>query len=345
LQEEYGYLHLMDSEWEERLEEALSSEHLFKKGVYYVLQGQNVILVDQTSGRLMIGQRLGGELHQAIEAKEGLPIQPRQTVAKKVTIQSLIRPYENLAGMTGTAWEDRREFHSAYGMKTVRFAPRVPLRMDVRPPLFFAGSEARWEAVAAEIEAEHGKGRPILVGSWSVEDSQLLSGMLKDRGVDHSVLNAVDHAREAEIIAEAGQKGSITVATNMAGRGVEIKLGEGVAELGGLHVIGGEKHLLARLDRQLAGRTARRGQPGSVQFYGALDDELLAALPEGRLRRLRTRYAGRGKGALPGTQLKRLFDTAQETYAVKFARIRWMLLTQDLAEEEAERILFGQDRI
>ena len=344
LQEDYGYLHLMDAEWEERLEEALAAEHLFKKGRDHVVRGQSILLVDQTSGRLMIGQRLGGELHQALEAKEGVLIQPRQKVARKITIQALIRPYENLAGMTGTAWEARGEFSSVYGMKTVRFAPRLPLRRERRPDLVFRDAEARWETVASEVEALHAAGRPILVGTGSVENSQILSRMLKDRGVPHEVLNAVDHAREAEIIAQAGQRGSVTVAAKMAGRGVEIKLGKGVEELGGMHVIGTERHILSRIDRQLAGRCGRRGQPGSVQFYASLEDGVLEVLPESARRRA-GKYCRRGTDPHRSRELENLFDEAQAMFAARFAQIRKMLLVQDLAQEETQRILFGQQNL
>jgi len=345
LQDEYGYLHLMDAEWEERLEEALVAEHLFNRDEHYVVQNGRILLIDQTSGRLMIGQRLGEELHQALEAKEGVPIRPRQRVAKKVTIQSLIRPYENLAGMTGTAWEARREFSSVYGMKTIRFAPRLPLRRQRWPDLFFSDPQARWEAVASEIEALHAQGRPVLVGVRSVEKSELLSQALEERGVPHEVLNAVDHAREAEIIAQAGQKGSVTVAARMAGRGVEIKLGEGVAEAGGMHVIGTERDLLGRVDRQLAGRCGRRGQPGSVRFYASLEDEVLHILPERTLKRLMRKYGRRGKGPHRSRELERLFDKAQAAFANHFARIRRALLARDLAQEQAEEILFGQQNL
>ncbi len=343
LQEEYDYLRLMDSEWEERVTEAIRAEELMRRGDHYVVQNGQVLLVDQTSGRLLIGQRLGGEAHQALEAKEGMEIRPRQSVAKKITIQSLMRPYQHLAGMTGTAWEARREFSGVYGMGTVRFAPRLKLHRHMRPQRTFAEDGARWEAVVEDIAREHERGRPVLVGTRSVERSRLLASMLEERGVSHQVLNAVDHAREAEIIAGAGERGAVTVATNMAGRGVEFKLGEGVEEIGGMHVVGTERHLLSRVDRQLAGRCGRRGQPGTVQFFASLEDELLLALPDRRLKRLRRRHSRRGETT--GRRLERTFATAQETYAARFAQIRRALLVQDLAQEEADKILFGQQNL
>lgn len=345
LQRDHGYLHQMDAEWEKRLEEALTAERLLNKGEHYVVQDDRIVLVDQTSGRLMIGQQLGGELHQALEQKERVPIRPRQTVAKKVTIQSLMRPYEHLAGMTGTAWEERKEFSSVYRMKTVRFAPRLSLRREHRPDKFFADSEARWEAVAAEIVSQRQRGRPVLVGTRSVEKSEQLSQMLKDRGVDHELLNGVNHAREAEIIAQAGQKGTVTVAARMAGRGVEIKLGEGVEELGGMHVIGTERHILSRIDRQLAGRCGRRGHPGSAQFFASTDDDVLEILPERRRRRIKRECDRRGTGSQGPDSASKAIDTAQSMFADRFAQIRRTLLVRDLAQEETERILFGQENL
>ncbi len=345
LQKEYGYLHLMDAEWEERLEEALSADHLFNRGEHYVVQGGLVVLVDQTSGRLMIGQRLGGELHQAVEQKEGVPIQPRQTVAKKITIQSLMRPYEHLAGMTGTAWEERKEFRGVYGMKTLRFEPRLPLRRHLRPDRFSADAEARWEAVAEDIAAEHARGRPVLVGTRSVEKSEELSRMLKARNVDHQLLNGVNHAHEAEIIAEAGDRGVVTVAARMAGRGVEIKLGDGVEELGGMHVVSTERDVLSRVDRQLAGRCGRRGHPGTVQYFVSADDDVFQVLPEGRRKRMKRRCEKLGSGAQSSDSLAHAVQSAQSIFAHRFAQIRRALLVRDLAQEETQRILFGQDRL
>ena len=344
LQEEFGYLHMMDSEWEERVREALAAEFLFRRGEHYVVQSNRAVLVDPTSGRLMIGQRLGGESHQALEMKEGLPIQPRQTVAKKITIQSLMRPYEELAGLTGTAWEARGEFRTVYEMNTVRFAPRLACQRVRRPDVFFIESEHRWEAVADDVTREHAKGRPVLVGTCSVDKSRTLSAMLTDRGIDHEVLNAVDHANEAEVIAGAGQRGAVTVATNMAGRGVEIKLGEGVREIGGMHVIGTERHTVARVDRQLAGRTGRRGAPGTAQFFASLEDEVLQALSERKRRRMK-RALERANGKATSPTLEHTYGTAQRIFEKRFSQIRRMLLVQDLAQEAADKILFGQQNL
>lgn len=344
LRDEFGYMHLMDGEWEERVREALTVEHLYQKGEHYVIREDMAILVDQTSGRLLLGQRLGGETHQALEAKEGLPIRPRQTVAKKVTVQALIRPYEHLAGLTGTAWEAAGEFNTVYNMATVRFAPRLKCQREVRPDLFFADDDARWEAVVKDVAREHGKGRPVLVGTTSIEKSRHLSDLLDAADVPHVVLNAVDHANEAEVIADAGNLGAVTVATNMAGRGVEIKLGDGVVERGGMHVVGTERHIVARMDRQLSGRTARRGAPGTAQFFACLEDEVSNALSERRKRSMKSKIESKA-GPASSAGLERQWRRAQGVFESRFAQIRRMLLVQDLAQEEADKILFGQQNL
>jgi preprotein translocase subunit SecA len=344
LQNEYSYLNLLSSEWEARVEEAISAELLFEKGVHYVLQNNCVCLVDQSSGRLMSGQRLGGELHQALEAKENVPIQPRQTVAKKITIQSLLRPYKHLAGMTGTAWEARREFQSVYNMKTVRFPPRLEDQTDVREPLLFSDNDARWRAVTDEIETEHAAGRPVLVGTRSVKSSEKLSDMLDQRGISHQLLNAVNEASEAEIIANAGEKGHVTVAAHMAGRGVEIALGDGVKDLGGMHVIATEFHPLHRMDRQLAGRTGRRGQPGSVRFFGCVEDDVFKSLTEREGKRLRALMPDDDR-PVDYKEVSSFIEKAQRRFARHFAQVRKKLLSRDLMREEGERILFGQDKL
>jgi len=343
--EKHGYLHLMESEWEERIQEALTAEHLMHKGRDYVVRDAGIELVDQVSGRLMVGQRLGGELHQALEAKENVPMQPRQVVVKKVTIQSLIRSYRNLAGMTATAWEDRKEFRGIYDMKTTRFAPREPLQMERGPDVFFRGSDDRWRAVSQDVAKNSRQGRPVLVGTWSVENSQRLSGLLRGLGIPHDMLNAVDHKNEASIIAHAGEKGKVTVAANMAGRGVEIPLGDGVEALGGLYVIGAERHVLARFDGQLAGRCARRGKPGKAQFYVSLEDDVFRILSPSRLARVQRRFRRMGRAPFTSRRLARIVRECQEEFRRKYAWQRRMLLVRDLAVEKADQILFGQDRL
>lgn len=344
LGERYGYMHMTQSDWEDRILEAIVAEHLFDRGKDYVVRGGEVQLVDQISGRLMLGQRLGGELHQALEAKEGASVRPRQSVVKKITVQSLIRSYEHLAGMTATAWEAGKEFHSVYDMKTVRFAPRLPLRLERLSDVFFCSAQDRMGAVADEVADSHKKGRPVLVGTWSVDESRSLSELLRARGVPHSVLNAVDHSSEAQIIAQAGQTGRVTVATSMAGRGVEIPLGEDVEQLGGLCVIGAGRSQLTRLDKQLAGRCGRRGKPGTARFYLSLEDDTFKPLTEKALARLRRRFRAAGSKPFASRKLSRLVGKCQGQFRRGYAAVRVQLLARDLAVEKTEQVLFGQDR-
>ena len=345
LQDRHGHLHQMNEDWEDRLREALEAEHLLEKGTDYVVQDDQAILIDPSSGRLMKGQRLGGELHQALETKEGLAIRSRQRVAKKVTIQSLIRPYQHLAGMSGTAWEARREFSRVYDMEAVRFEPRKPLQREWGPDQYYVDADARWEGVVEDVEQTHDAGQPVLVATRSVDGSERLSSLLADKDIEHEVLNAVNHSREAEILSEAGRKGSVTIAARMAGRGVEIKLGEGVPELGGLRVIGAQKNLVKRLERQLAGRCGRRGQPGSVQFYASLEDELMRAVPDHRVEKLKKKFGQKGSGPFTHRKLRRTFDRAQKEFRTYFRQVRESLLAQDIAEEETDKMLFGQDKL
>jgi len=344
-QHEYGYLHLMDSDWEEFLQCALMAQYLFRRDEHYVVRSEKVLLVDQTSGRLMLGQRLGGELHQALEVKEGVPIHPRHSIVKKISIQSLIRPYRRLAGMTGTAWESRREFLSVYRMPTIRFATRLPLRRQQRPDLFFCHAEARWERVAADIRSCHNRGQPVLLGTRSVKEARLLSELLEEQNVPHEQLNAVDHAKEAQIIHEAGHKGRVTIAARLAGRGVEIKLAEGVEALGGLRVIGAERHVLRRFDGQLAGRCGRHGDPGSAQFYVTLEDEVFQLLSERRRRWFEKKYGSQSRNGFHSRELEREVARSQAKFAEHFAAIRKSLLAEELAKDRAESTLFGQGKL
>ncbi len=345
LEERYGHLHQMFEDWVDRLKEGLEAEHFLEEGTDYVVQDDRAVLIEPSSGRLMSGQRLGGELHQALEAKEGLPIRDRRRVAKKVTIQSLIRPYTHLAGMSGTVWEARREFSRIYDMEAVRFEPRKSRQRRWESDLFFVDSEARWQELVRDIKDTHETGQPVLAATRSVDSSELLGSMLEEEGISHEVLNATDHAREAEILSEAGQKGSVTIAARLAGRGVEIKLGDGVAELGGLRVLGAQKNLVRRMDRQLAGRTARRGQPGSVRFYASLDDELMRAIPDDRVEKLKKSFGEGRNGPFTHRTLQKTFDRAQREFKRYFRQVRESLLAQDIAEEETDKMLFGQDKL
>ncbi|MCF7890594.1 preprotein translocase subunit SecA [Candidatus Bipolaricaulota bacterium] len=257
------------------LKTSLKAEEFFQKDEDYIIQDGGVVLVDEFTGRLMPDRRLSEGLHQAIEAKEGMMVQKENQTFAQVTLQNFFLLYDGLSGMTGTAKTEEDEFEDIYDLDVVVVPTNEPLRRDHKPDVIFKTKEAKYEAVAEEVERLHEAGRPVLVGTNAIEKSERLSSLLEKRGLPHEVLNAKNHAREAEIIKDAGQRGAITIATNMAGRGTDIKLGEGVADFGGLHVLGTQRHESRRIDNQLRGRAGRQGDPGSSQFYLSLEDDLL----------------------------------------------------------------------
>jgi preprotein translocase subunit SecA len=254
---------------------ALKALHLYKRDVDYVMMNGEVIIVDEFTGRLLFGRRYSGGLHQAIEAKEGVPIKEESITYATITFQNYFRMYEKLAGMTGTAKTEEEEFKQIYNMEVVVIPTHKPMIRVDHDDVIYRTQAEKYAAIINDIVERHKKGQPVLVGTTSIEKSEILSSMLKKLGIPHQVLNAKYHEKEAEIIAKAGQKGAVTIATNMAGRGTDIKLGEGVAELGGLCIIGTERHESRRIDNQLRGRSGRQGDPGESRFYLSLEDDLL----------------------------------------------------------------------
>ncbi len=254
---------------------ALRANYIMFKDKDYVVQDGTVIIVDPFTGRLMHGRQYSEGLHQALEAKENVEIKKETRTLATITFQNYFRMYKKLAGMTGTAKTEEEEFRNIYNMLVIEIPTNMPVIRKDEPDLIFRSEEAKYKAIAKEIKERHEKGQPILVGTISIETSELLSSILKRYGVPHNVLNAKQHEREAEIVAKAGQKGAVTIATNMAGRGTDIKLGEGVVELGGLAVIGTERHEARRIDNQLRGRSGRQGDPGYSRFYLSTKDELM----------------------------------------------------------------------
>ena len=263
--------------------QALHANYCMKNDVDYVVQEGKVVIVDAFTGRLMHGRAFSDGLHQAIEAKEGVEIQQETKTLATITFQNLFRMYNKLSGMTGTAKTEEEEFRNIYNMYVICIPTNKPVMREDMADLIYANKKAKFNAIVKEIEERHKKGQPILVGTIAVETSEELSALLKKRGIKHEVLNAKNHAREADIIAKAGEKGSVTIATNMAGRGTDIKLGEGVRELGGLCVIGTERHESRRIDNQLRGRSGRQGDPGYSQFFVAMDDELMRRFGSDRI--------------------------------------------------------------
>ncbi len=266
-----------------QITQSLRARHMFEKDVDYVVKNGEVLIVDEFTGRLMQGRRFSDGLHQAIEAKERVEVRQEAQTLATVTLQNYFRLYNKLAGMTGTAKTEEGELWKIYGLEVMVIPTHKPMIRKDLSDVVYKNKRAKFKAVVDEIVKEHKRGRPLLVGSISIENSELISQLLKRRGVQHNVLNAKQHEKEAEIVAKAGQKGMVTISTNMAGRGTDIVLGEGVTDLGGLYVIGTERHESRRIDNQLRGRTGRQGDPGSSKFYVSLEDDLMKLFGSNRI--------------------------------------------------------------
>jgi preprotein translocase subunit SecA len=272
------------------LVQALKAESLYNLDVEYVVQDGEVKIVDEFTGRIMEGRRWSEGLHQAVEAKEGVSIQEEHQTLATITLQNYFRLYEKLAGMTGTAKTEEKEFVEIYNLNVVEIPTNVPVVRADKNDLIFKTKDAKFDAVAKDIRERHEKGQPVLVGTIAVETSEYLSQVLNRAGIPHNVLNAKEHAREAEIIKDAGQPGAVTIATNMAGRGVDIKLGEGVTDVGGLYVLGTERHESRRIDNQLRGRSGRQGDPGETRFYLSGQDDLVRLFAGDRIHNIMHRF-------------------------------------------------------
>jgi preprotein translocase subunit SecA len=272
------------------LYQALKAQSLYQLDVDYVIQDGEVKIVDEFTGRIMEGRRWSEGLHQAVEAKEGVKIQEEHQTLATITLQNYFRLYEKLAGMTGTAKTEEKEFVEIYGLDVVEIPTNVEVARADENDLVFKTRDGKWAAVVRDIEERAHKGQPVLVGTIAVETSEYLSQLLTRKGIKHNVLNAKEHAREAEIIKDAGVKGAVTIATNMAGRGVDIKLGDGVRELGGLYVLGTERHESRRIDNQLRGRSGRQGDPGETRFYLSGEDDLVRLFAGDRIKGVMERF-------------------------------------------------------
>ncbi len=314
---------------------------LYQKDVQYVLQDNKVIIVDENTGRLMTGRRWSDGLHQAVEAKEGVEIERETQTLATITIQNYFRLYQKLAGMTGTAETEAQEFYDIYKLGVLVIPTNKPVaRKDANDSVYKTKRE-KYSAVLGEIQDVHAHGRPILVGTISVEVSEHLSRMLKRTGIIHSVLNAKYHQQEAEIVARAGQRGSVTIATNMAGRGTDIKLGSGVAEVGGLHVIGTERHEARRIDRQLRGRCARQGDPGSSHFFISLEDDLMRLFGSDRIVKVMERVGLEEGQELTHPLLNRSIQQAQKRVEQhNFQRRKHTLEYDDVMNKQRE-VIYG----
>ena len=323
------------------LNQALKANYGFKKDVDYVVQNDEVIIVDQFTGRLMQGRQFSEGLHQAIEAKEGVTINTETKTMATITFQNLFRMYNKLSGMTGTAKTEEEEFRNIYNMYVITIPTNKPVIREDLADLVYATSEAKYKAIVNTVKEINSTGRPILIGTISVEANEYLSNLLKKAGLKHEVLNAKNHAREAEIIAHAGEKGSITLATNMAGRGTDIKLGDGVRELGGLCVIGTERHESRRIDNQLRGRAGRQGDPGMSQFFVSFEDDLMRRFGTERIK-IMLQNLGVGEEAIRSKTLTRSIESAQKKVEGNNYDIRKSLLDYDNVLNEQREIIYDR---
>ena len=312
---------------EELVNQAVQARDLYTLDKQYVVQDGKVVIVDEFTGRLMPDRTWRDGIHQAVEARNGVDVTPPKDTLARISFQRFFRLYRRLSGMTGTALEGQCELWQIYRVPVVRIPTHRPCVRTHLPTRIFATRDAKWAAIVEEIQQVHAKGRPILVGTRSVQASEHISKLLAELGLDHLVLNAVRHREEAQIVAEAGNEGRITVATNMAGRGTDIKLGEGVAEKGGLHVLATERHESSRIDRQLFGRAARQGDPGSAGAYLALEDELIQRYAPRWAKRILANH--RGTGEMVSPVHRRLADRAQRRAQSIATRQRQAVLKAD----------------
>ncbi|HNV35081.1 MAG TPA: SEC-C metal-binding domain-containing protein, partial [Bacillota bacterium] len=322
---------------------ALKARALFKRDRDYIVtpDGQ-VVIVDEFTGRLMHGRRYSDGIHQAIEAKEGVKVQEEHRTMATITFQNYFRMYEKLAGMTGTAKTEEDEFRSIYGLDVIEIPTAKPMiRLD-NPDAVFKGQKAKYENILADIEDCYKRGQPVLVGTVSIDKNEALSEMLRRRGIKHQVLNAKYHEKEAEIIKLAGQKGAVTIATNMAGRGTDIVLGEGVAALGGLHVIGTERHESRRIDNQLRGRSGRQGDPGSSRFFVAMDDDLMRLFGGENIGKILGIIGWNEGEAIEHPQLSRQIEAAQKRVESRHFDMRKHLLQYDDVMNKQREAIYSQ---
>jgi preprotein translocase subunit SecA len=328
-------------EWPHFIETALKAHYLYQRDRDYVVKDGEVIIVDEFTGRMMPGRRWSDGLHQAVEAKEGLPIQQESQTYATITLQHYFKLYKKLAGMTGTAATEAMEFEKIYGLEVVVIPTNKPLRRVNLPDVVYGTEEEKFDAIEEEIVRLHATGRPILVGTTSIEKSEKLSERLKMRGIPHEVLNAKHHEKEAYIVARAGQRGAVTIATNMAGRGTDILLGPGVAEIGGLHILGTERHEARRVDNQLRGRAGRQGDPGSSQFFLSLEDDLFRKFAPPWMKGMLQKMGLRDGERIESPLVTRAIGRAQKNVENHNFDIRKNLVEYDQVRNEQRRVIYS----
>lgn len=326
------------------IQQALKANYIMKRDVDYVVENEEVVIVDEFTGRLMAGRRYSDGLHQAIEAKEELKVQNESMTLATITFQNYFRMYRKLSGMTGTAKTEEEEFRKIYGLDVIQIPTnRAMIRNDMAD-VVYKTVNGKFKAVVEEIVVRHKKNQPVLVGTISIENSEVLSEMLKRRGVQHKVLNAKFHAEEAEIISRAGQPGAVTIATNMAGRGTDILLGDGVAEIGGLHIIGTERHESRRIDNQLRGRAGRQGDPGSSQFYLSLEDELMRRFGAENIMAMMDRLGLDEDQPIESRMITKAVESAQKRVEGNNFDTRKIVLQYDDVMNQQREVIYKQRR-
>lgn len=324
--------------------QGLKANVIMRRDVDYVVAEGEVVIVDEFTGRLMAGRRYSDGLHQAIEAKEGIEVQNESMTLATITFQNYFRMYKKLAGMTGTAKTEEEEFKKIYGLEVLQVPTNRPNQRQDMADVVYKSIDSKFRAVVNEIVERHAKKQPVLVGTVSIENSEVLSEMLKRKGVKHQVLNAKYHAEEAQIISGAGQAGAVTIATNMAGRGTDIILGEGVAELGGLHIIGTERHESRRIDNQLRGRAGRQGDPGSTQFYLSLGDELMKRFGADNVLNMMERLGFEEDQPIESKMITRAVESAQKRVEGNNFDMRKVVLQYDDVMNQQREVIYKQRR-
>lgn len=324
--------------------QALRAQAMMERDRDYVVKDGEVVIVDEFTGRLMYGRRYSDGLHQAIEAKEGLQVQRESQTLATITFQNYFRMYDKLAGMTGTAKTEEQEFIKIYGLEVFQVPTNRPVQRKDLPDVIFKTKRGKYRAVVREIERRHATGQPMLIGTTSIEQSEQLSHMLKEAGIVHNVLNAKYHELEAQIVAQAGQKGQVTIATNMAGRGTDIVLGEGVSELGGLAIIGTERHESRRIDNQLRGRAGRQGDPGSSQFFLSLEDDLLRIFGGGNIKKFMEKMGLEEDEEIRSSMVSSAIQKAQKRVEERNFDIRKYVLEYDDVMNQQRKVVYEQRR-
>ena len=324
--------------------QALRAQTMMTRDKDYVVKDGEVVIVDEFTGRLMYGRRYSDGLHQAIEAKEGLEVQRESQTLATITFQNYFRMYDKLAGMTGTAKTEEQEFIKIYGLPVLQVPTNKPIQRKDLPDVIFKNKRGKYKAVVREVERRHATGQPILIGTTSIEQSEELSHMLDQANIPHSVLNAKYHEREAAIVALAGQKGAVTIATNMAGRGTDISLGEGVAELGGLAIIGTERHESRRIDNQLRGRAGRQGDPGSSQFFLSLEDDLLRIFGGDNIKSFMEKMGLEEDEPINSRMVSNAIQKAQKRVEARNFDIRKYVLEYDDVMNQQRKVVYDQRR-